>query len=52
MGVYWGAILGLIGGVSSGVALLYLFWEHPGNFQMLPEYWWFVNKDEEKENDY
>ena len=48
---YWGAILGLIGGVSSGIVLLYRFWEQPGNYQIFPEYSWFVKKDDEHQKD-
>ena len=48
---YWGAMLGLIGGVFSGITLLYRFWEQPGNYQMFPEYNWFVKKDDEKDKD-
>jgi len=49
-GAYWGAILGLIGGVFSGITLMYSFWGHPGNYQMFPEYNWFVKKEEEKKD--
>ena len=49
-GAYWGAILGLIGGVFSGITWLYRFWGHPGNYQMFPEYNWFVKKEEEKKD--
>jgi membrane associated rhomboid family serine protease len=49
-GVYWGAIVGLIGGVLSGLMMSYRFWERPGNYQMFPEYNWFVKKEEEKKD--
>jgi membrane associated rhomboid family serine protease len=49
-GAYWGAVLGLIGGVFSGITLLYRFWEQPVNYQMFPEYNWFVKKEEEKKD--
>ena len=49
-GAYWGAILGLIGGVFSGITLLYRFWGHPGNYAMFPEYNWFVKKEDEKKD--
>jgi hypothetical protein len=49
-GAYWGAVLGLIGGVFSGITLLYRFWEQPGNYQMFPEYSWFIKKEEEKKD--
>jgi hypothetical protein len=49
-GAYWGAILGLIGGVFSGITLLYRFWEQPGNYHLFPEYNWFVKKEEEKKD--
>ena len=46
-GAYWGAIFGLLGGSFSGMALLVRFWEQPGNYQMIPEYSWFIKKEEE-----
>ena len=46
-GAYWGATLGLIGGVFSGITILFRFWEQPGNYEMFPEYNWFVKKEEE-----
>lgn len=49
-GAYWGAVLGLIGGVFSGITVLFRFWEQPGNYQMFPEYNWFVKKEEEKKD--
>ena len=49
-GAYWGAILGLIGGVFSGIVLLFQFWGHAENYQMFPEYNWFVKKEEDKKD--
>lgn len=49
-GAYWGAILGLIGGVMSGITSLFSFWGQPGNYVMFPEYNWFIKKEDEKKD--
>lgn len=52
---YWGVALGLIGGFSSGLGIIFetKFWGD-GNYKIFPEWNWFVKKsdDNEKKTDY
>jgi hypothetical protein len=53
--VYWGIALGLIGGFSSGIGIIFeaKFWGE-GNYKIFPEWNWFVKKsdDQDKKSDY
>jgi hypothetical protein len=42
---YWGVALGLIGGFSSGLGMIFeaKFWGD-GNYKMFPEWNWFIKK--------
>lgn len=50
---YWGVALGLIGGFSSGLGLIFeaKFWEEGANVQMFPEWNWFVKKPKDGKHD-
>jgi hypothetical protein len=45
---YWGLAIGLIGGFFSGIGLIFesKFWGD-GNFQIMPEWNWFIKKSED-----
>ena len=47
---YWGVALGLLGGFSSGLGIIFeaKFWE-AGNYQILPEWNWFIKKPKDDE---
>jgi len=47
---YWGVALGLIGGFSSGLGIIFeaKFWGE-GNYKIFPEWNWFVKKSDDKE---
>ena len=49
---YWGVALGLMGGFSSGLGILFeaKFWEE-GNYQILPEWNWFIKKPKDRKHD-
>ena len=49
---YWGIALGLLGGFASGIGVLFEagYWGKGENIQNLPEWNWFVKKDEERKN--
>jgi hypothetical protein len=49
---YWGLALGLLGGFASGIGVLFEagYWGRGENIQNLPEWNWFVKKDEERKN--
>ena len=53
---YWGLTLGLLGGFSWGIGMIFeaRFWGGEGNYKFLPEWSWFVKKseDEDKKSDY
>ena len=50
---YWGVALGLIGGFSTGVGVLFeaKMWGDGRNISMLPEWNWFVKKSEDEKKD-
>ena len=50
---YWGVALGLIGGFSSGLGIIFeaRFWEDGKNVQMFPEWNWFVKKSDNEKHD-
>ena len=52
---YWGVALGLLGGFSSGLGIIFeaKFWG-AGNYQILPEWNWFIKKPkvDEQNKDY
>jgi hypothetical protein len=50
---YWGLALGLIGGFSSGLGILFeaKFWGE-GNYRILPEWDWFTKKSNDEKKDY
>ena len=50
---YWGIALGLIGGFSSGLGIIFeaRFWEDGKNVQILPEWNWFVKKSDNEKHD-
>jgi hypothetical protein len=50
---YWGIALGLIGGFSSGLGIIFeaRFWEDGKNVQMFPEWNWFVKKPKDEKHD-
>lgn len=54
--VYWGVALGLIGGFSAGLGMIFeaKFWGGDGNYKLFPEWNLFVKKadDEDKKSDY
>jgi hypothetical protein len=54
--VYWGLALGLLGGFSWGLGMIFeaKFWGGDGNYKMFPEWSWFIKKsdDEDKNSDY
>jgi drug/metabolite transporter (DMT)-like permease len=53
--VYWGLALGLLGGFSFGIGMIFLakFWSQQGNYTMFPEWSWFIKKsDDDNKNDY
>jgi len=45
---YWGIALGLIGGFSSGIGLIFEahYWGE-GNYKVFPEWNWFIKKSED-----
>jgi len=49
---YWGVALGLIGGFSSGLGIIFeaKFWEQ-GNYQIFPEWNWFIKKSKDEKHD-
>jgi len=42
--VYWGIALGLMGGFSTGIGVLFQaeFWGKDDNYRMFPEWTWFI----------
>jgi hypothetical protein len=54
--MYWGLVLGLLGGFSWGLGMIFQanFWGREGNYKMFPEWNWFIKKsdDEDKKSDY
>ena len=54
--VYWGLALGLLGGFSWGLGMIFeaKFWGGEGNYKIFPEWSWFIKKsdDEDKKSDY
>jgi len=52
---YWGLGLGLLGGFSWGIGMIFeaKFWGGEGNYKFLPEWSWFIKKpdDSHKSND-
>ena len=50
---YWGIALGLIGGFSSGLGIIFeaRFWEDGKNVQIFPEWNWFVKKSDNEKHD-
>lgn len=53
--VYWGLALGLLGGFSWGLGMIFeaKFWGGEGNYKMFPEWNWFIKKpDDDKKNEY
>lgn len=53
--VYWGLALGLLGGFSWGLGMIFeaKFWGGEGNYKIFPEWSWFIKKsDDDKKNDY
>lgn len=49
---YWGIALGLLGSFASGIGVLFEagYWGRGENIQNLPEWNWFVKKEEERKN--
>jgi hypothetical protein len=47
---YWGIALGLIGGFSSGLGLIFeaKFWGDGTNVKMFPEWNWFIKKPKDE----
>ncbi len=45
---YWGLAIGLIGGFSTGIGLIFesKFWGD-GNFQIMPEWNWFIKRSDD-----
>lgn len=54
--VYWGLILGLLGGFSWGIGMIFeaKFWGGEGNYKLFPDWNWFIKKsdDKHKKSDY
>jgi len=53
--VYWGMALGLMGGFSSGLGMIFQakFWSEDGNYKIFPEWNLFVkrsNDDQERDH--
>ena len=48
----WGVALGLMGGFSSGLGILFeaKFWGD-GNYKILPEWDWFIKKSKDEKHD-
>ena len=53
---YWGIALGLLGGFSWGLGMIFeaKFWGEEGNYKLFPEWSWFIKKsdDQDKKSDY
>ena len=52
---YWGLALGLLGGFSIGIGMIFQakFWGGEGNYKIFPEWNWFIKKsDDEDKPDY
>lgn len=53
--MYWGLGLGLLGGFSFGIGMIFQakFWGGEGNYKMFPEWNWFIKKsDDNQKRDY
>ena len=53
--VYWGIVLGLIGGFSAGLGMIFeaKFWSGDSNYKLFPEWNWFIKKsDDDQKPDY
>lgn len=51
----WGLVLGLLGGFSFGIGMIFQakFWGGEGNYKMFPEWNWFIKKsDDDQKRDY
>jgi len=52
---YWGLALGLLGGFSWGIGMIFQakFWGTGENYKMYPEWNWFIkNSDDDQKRDY
>ena len=52
--VFWGVALGLIGGFSSGLGMIFEagFWGKGQNIGMFPEWNWFVKEPKDEKKNY
>jgi len=54
--VYWGIMLGLIGGFFSGLGVMFEaeFWNKDSHYKIFPEWGWFIKKsdDADKKSNY
>ena len=50
--VYWGVALGLLGGFSSGLGIIFeaKYWGE-GNYRVFPEWNWFIKKPKDEKHD-
>jgi len=46
---FWGLALGLLGGFSIGLGMIFQakFWGGEGNYKMFPEWRWFIKKSDD-----
>ncbi|MEW5827761.1 MAG: hypothetical protein AB1846_02640 [Chloroflexota bacterium] len=46
---YWGFALGLIGGFSAGIGVIFEanFWGRDANYKMFPEWNWFIKQSDD-----
>jgi len=52
---YFGTALGLLGGFSFGIGMIFQakFWGGESNYKILPEWTWFIKKsDDDQKHDY
>ena len=49
--MYWGLALGLLGGFSFGIGMIFQakFWGGEGNYEIFPEWSWFIKKSDENQ---